>query len=281
MKKSGLGRGLSSLIDSDLPVESQNILEISLNDIEPNKSQPRRNFDEEALISLSESIKQHGIIQPIVVTKKDNFYEIIAGERRWRAARMAKIKKVPVIIKEDLSEQKIFELALIENIQREDLNPIEEAKGYKSLQDNFNYTQEQIAEIIGRNRTTITNFLRLLKLPEEIQLFLIEKEISNGHARCLLSIEDKEIQIEIAKKIITNSLSVRDTENLMSSLTAKKQTKKTKKLNPIFTSIENEIKSILNTKVCIKPGKRKGKIEIDYYSEDDLERILSMMQSIN
>lgn len=287
--KRGLGKGLDIMIperisetefDDEKNVSRETL--ISLHEIEPNKSQPRKKFDEGALMELAESIKQHGIIQPLIVQKKDKYYEIIAGERRWRASRIAGLKEVPVIIK-DYSPQEIIEIALIENIQREDLNPIEEALAYQRLIKEFNLKQDELAEKVSKNRTTITNSLRLLKLDEKVQEMLINEEISSGHARALLPLEDPKLQSDIAKKVIEGKLSVRDTEKLVKKIFKGKPEKEfvaRDEMDLIYNSIEERLMNIIGTKVSIhRKQNNKGKIEIEYYSNDDLERIIELLDS--
>lgn len=290
--KKGLGRGLDLLIPADeaksisktKPVSEiveKGITNVKINKVEPNRAQPRKNFDEDALSELSESIKQFGIIQPLVVQKKNDFYEIIAGERRWRAAKMAGLKEVPVIVK-DYSEQEVVEIALIENIQREDLNPIEEAQAYKRLLTEFDLKQDQLAERVSKSRTAITNSMRLLKLTDEVQQMVIENLISSGHARALIAIEDKDLQIQTATKIMDERLSVRETEKLVKSLINPKKKKEVAEIENkfVYEDIENKIKEIVGTKVKVnhKPN-GKGKIEIEYYSNSELERIYDLFLS--
>ena len=299
-KKKGLGRGLDLLIpegnntkQSKTEKESKPIIKevvkevvkevkvpaetfLKLSDIEPNREQPRKNFDKEALEELADSIKQYGLIQPIVVQKKDDYYEIIAGERRWRAAKIAKLKEVPVIIKE-YSPQEVMEIALIENIQRRDLNPIEEALAYKSLIDEYNLKQEEVAERVSKSRSAITNSLRLLKLSDDVLTLLMEEEISSGHARALLGLEDSEKQLEIAEKIAKDHLSVREVEKLVKNINqpAKKTKKKELSNDFLYHDMEEKVKLKTGTKVRInRKSENKGKIEIEYYSQDDLEKIL-------
>lgn len=293
--KKGLGKGLDSLIPtidaeelSIKPAKKNNNIEksdgvftVKINSVEPNRNQPRKTFNEDALTELSESIKQYGIIQPIVVQKKYDYYEIIAGERRWRAAKQAGLKEVPVIIK-DYSEQETVEIALIENIQREELNPIEEALAYKRLLTEFNLKQDQVAERVSKSRTAVTNSMRLLKLTDEVQQMVIEDLISSGHARALLPIEDNDLQIQLATRIMDEKLSVRETEKLVKSILNKKPEKKKEKVENAFVyeEIENKIKEIVGTKVKVnhKPN-GKGKIEIEYYSDKELERLLDLFMS--
>lgn len=292
--KKGLGKGLDSLIPkmevneiSSKPKRQvsekveKGIITVKINMVEPNRNQPRKSFDEDALVELSDSIKQYGIIQPLVVQKKDDYYEIIAGERRWRAAKQAGLKEVPVIIK-DYSEQEIVEIALIENIQREDLNPIEEAMAYKRLLTEFNLKQDQVAERVSKSRTAVTNSMRLLKLSDEVQQMLIENLITSGHARALLAIEDKKQQIQLATKIMDEKLSVRETEKLIKSILNPKQKKEKEEIENkfIYEDIENKIKEIVGTKVKVNhKSNGKGKIEIEYYSNAELERIFDLFLS--
>lgn len=281
MVKRGLGKGLSALI-SDLPEENINgqIKMISINEIEPNKEQPRKIFDEKKMEELSESIKEHGIIQPLIVKKQDNYYKIIAGERRWRAARMAGLREVPALI-QDYSTNEAMEVSLIENLQRQDLNPIEEAKAYEALINTFSLKQEEVAKRVGKSRSAVANTLRLLQLDDNIQELLIQQRLSEGHARTLLSLSDKNTQLLVVEKVINNNLNVRETEKLVKSILEKpKEKKKNEELSPIYKEIENKMKQVLGYKVEIKKGKKKGKIEIEYYSNNDLERILYLIQSI-
>ena len=286
--KRGLGKGLDSLIPKGEAVKKSSsksnngVVELDINQVEPNKNQPRKNFDQDALNELADSIKQYGVIQPIVVQKIDDYYEIIAGERRWRAAKIAKLKKIPVVIK-NFSEQEIVEIALIENIQREDLNPIEEAEAYKRLIDEYNLKQEEMAERLSKSRTSITNSMRLLKLSSKVQKLVISGELSSGHARALIPVEDAKKQYTLALEIIKNKLSVRETEKLVKALLEPK--KKVKKVVPendfVYRNIEGKIKDIVGTKVKInnKPG-GKGKIEIEYYSTEDLERLIDLFEKM-
>lgn len=273
--KKGLGKGLEALISFEVHDENA-IIELKINDIEPNINQPRKTFDQERLAEMASSIREHGIIQPIVVRKKHEKYEIIAGERRWRAARLAGLTKVPVIIK-NFSDQQVIQAALIENLQREDLNPIEEATGYEQLMKAYKLTQEDVAKIIGKSRSAVANTLRLLSLDERVKELIIKDKITSGHARALVVINDKDLQYEITKKIIENDLSVRETEKLLNSIDNKKKIKK-KEINPIYIEIEETLKGILGTKVKISNNKNKGKIEIEYYSNDDLERIINLLK---
>lgn len=297
--KKGLGKGLDSMIPEKIhsAVESSNKKNtenvsretlIDLNKIEPNKQQPRKNFNEDAIIELAESVKQYGVIQPIVVQKKDNHYEIIAGERRWRASRLAGLKKVPVIIK-DYSPQEIIEIALIENIQREDLNPIEEAKAYFKLMKEYNLKQDEVAEKVSKSRSAITNSMRLLKLNDKVQQMLIDDMISVGHGRALIPIENEEMQYEVALKIFDYKLSVRETEKLVKKVLKQKEEVQnattemvaTTEDDFIYRNLENRIRNIVGTKVTIhKKIKNKGKIEIEYYSDEELERLVELFDTI-
>ncbi len=298
-KKAGLGKGLDSLITNKTGTtksattaekKDEKVIEgilVDINKVEPNREQPRKNFDEDALQELSESIKQFGVLQPLLVQQKKGYYEIIAGERRWRASKLAGIKEVPVIIK-DLTEQEIVEISLIENIQRENLNPIEEAIAYKRLLTEFNLKQDEVAERVSKSRTAVTNSMRLLKLNEKVQQMVIEDMLTTGHARALLGIEDQEKQYQTAQKIFDEKLSVRETEKLVKKLQQEKDEtdkKKEVKLDPkmaaIYNDLEETMKGILGTKVAInQKDEKKGKIEIEYYSMDELDRIIDLIRRI-
>ena len=307
--KKGLGRGLDQLIPTNDPPKSKSKSassgttktvtkevvkevvkeveqKIKINLIEPNKSQPRKQFDEEALQELSDSIKKYGVLEPLIVTKKGDYYEIIAGERRWRAARMAGIKEVPVVIR-DYTDKEIMEISLIENIQREDLNPIEEAEAYEALISEYNLKQEEVAERVSKSRSTITNSLRLLKLCEDVRQMVMYNMISTGHARALIPIEDPKLQYETAAIVYDQKLSVRETEAYVKAILEKKPEKEEKQkpqkdLSVFYSDIENKLKSILGAKIAIKASNNdKGKIEINYYSQDELDRITEMLYSIN
>lgn len=302
MAARGLGKGLDSLIPNALgetktkkeavakakseatteEKEPQTLVKITK--VEPNREQPRKNFDEDALQELADSIKQFGLLQPILVQDRKDYYEIIAGERRWRAAKLAGLKEVPVIIR-NYTEQEIVEISLIENIQREDLNPVEEAMAYKRLIDEFHLKQDEIAERVGKSRTAVTNAMRLLKLSEKVQQMLIDEMITAGHARAILSIADKEKQESIAMKIFDEKLSVRETEALVKRMLEPPKTAKKSKFSSaedaIYESLEEKMKSIMGTRVQIHRKKNdKGKIEIEYYSKDELERIIDLFESI-
>ena len=294
--KRGLGKGLDSLIPNSVlkPATPEKLAEeikttvkteekaaeklVKITKIEPNREQPRKIFDEAALNELAESIKHYGLISPILVQDKKDHYEIIAGERRWRAAKIAGLKEIPVIIRE-YTEREIAEIALIENVQREDLNPIEEAMGYKRLIEEFDLKQEEVAECVSKSRSAITNSLRLLKLSEEVQKYLIDNSLSMGHARALLAVEDSEKQTELAKKVIADRLSVREVEKLVKNLDKplKEKPVPDTQMQAIYASYEEKIKQSLATKVIISPStktKGAGKFEIEFYSTEDFERIL-------
>ena len=258
------------------------IVKLSL--VEPNRNQPRKSFDEDSLIELAESIKQHGVIQPLLVSNKGDYYEIIAGERRWRASKLAGIKEIPVIVKE-LSDLETVEISLIENIQREDLNPVEEAKAYQRLSEEFGLKQDEIADKVSRSRTAVTNSMRLLKLDEQVLKMLTDEMISAGHARALLALPKGEMQIEAATQVFDKKLSVRETEKLVKMLlSAPKQTRKLPSVDSqtmaVYESLEEKMKGILGTKVRIHAKKNKGSIEIEYYSRDELERLFDLINSI-
>ena len=255
---------------------------VKLTKVEPSREQPRKQFDADALQELAESIKQFGVLQPLLVQKKEDYYEIIAGERRWRASKLAGLKEVPVIVKE-FTEQEAVEISLIENIQREDLNPIEEAMAYKRLMEEFHLKQDAIAERVSKSRTAVTNSMRLLKLDERVQQMIIDDMISTGHARALLAIDDKDEQYNLANRIFDEKLSVRDTEKLVKEIKNPKKTKeKVKTVNDfIYKDLANKMKEVMGTKVSIaSKGNGKGKIEIEYYSDEELERMFDMIMSI-
>lgn len=307
-KKGGLGKGLDSLLvnkvgtdhaatatkekaagtskkkstkkeTSDTP---DTMVKISL--VEPNREQPRKHFDEDGLLELAESIKQYGILQPLLVQEKNGYYEIIAGERRWRAAKLAGLKEVPVIVR-NLSDQQIVEISLIENIQRENLNPIEEAQAFRRLMEEFHLKQDEIAERVSKSRTAVTNSMRLLKLSKQVQQMVIDEMISTGHARCLISIENEEMQHQIALRIFDEKLSVRETEKLVRKLLQEKDTPPKKEKDPVLSAIyadlAEQMKRIFGTKVEIRQkNDEKGKIEIEYYSQDELNRLVELIQSI-
>ncbi len=307
-KKGGLGRGLGRGLDAMIsdtsakaksePVKPKKssgaaikeeepkgtVFTVKMTAIEPNRKQPRKQFDEDALLELAESIKQFGVLQPLLVQKKGDFYEIIAGERRWRASKLAGIKEVPVIIK-DFSEQEAVEISLIENIQRENLNPIEEAGAYRRLMEEFHLKQDTIAERVSKSRTAVTNSMRLLKLDERVQQMLIEEMLTTGHARALLAIEDKEAQHAAAVKVFDEKLSVRETEKLVKELLNPQEKQEERPSSDaqdlVYEQLEEKIKGIIGSKVAIKrKSKDKGRIEIEYYSQEELERIVELLETI-
>ena len=276
----------SAVVKKDKPTEKDNLAAerlVKISSVEPNLNQPRRHFDEDALLELSESIKQYGVLQPLLVSDKKDYFEIIAGERRWRAAKMAGLKEVPVVVKE-FTDQEIVEISLIENIQREDLNPIEEAMAYKRLMEEFHLKQDEIADRVAKSRTAVTNSMRLLKLSSKVQEMVIADMISAGHARALLGISDEALQETTAMKVFDEKLSVRETEKLVKNLVspAKKiKTERNTAEDAIYESLEEKMKGIMGTKVSIQRKKNnKGKIEIEYYSRDELERIIDLFESI-
>jgi ParB family chromosome partitioning protein len=284
-KRFGLGKGLGALIPEQIDNNSDtnekvssNLIDINL--IKANDKQPRKVFDEAQLAQLSQSIKDYGILQPLILQKNGNTYTIIAGERRWRAAKQAKLKEVPAIVM-DISTKEILEISLIENIQRQDLNPIEEAQAYKRLIEDFSFTQEELSMKIGKSRTAITNCMRLLNLDEKVQSYIIEGIISEGHGRAILGLENKEYQFEIAQKIIDEGLSVRETEGLVKKLNENKSIKKNKDAilanNPFINELRGKLENYFGTKVTLKYNNNKGKIEIEYYSTEDLQRIIETL----
>lgn len=307
-KRTGLGRGLGAIFGEDVVENSEGenrsvsretspdytveekkeepgkeyMMKLSI--IEPNKGQPRKDFNEESIGELADSIKRYGVLQPLLVKKSGDHYEIVAGERRWRAAKEAGLREVPVVIKE-YTKQQAMEIALIENVQREDLNPIEEAQAYQQLMQEFELTQEEIAERVSRSRTAITNCMRLLKLDKRVQDMLIQRQLSSGHARALLALENQDAQYQIGLKIIDQRLSVREVEKLVKLLGKPKNQEKPKEeekdLSFIFKDLEERMKQVMGTKVIInKKDRNKGRIEIEYYSEAELERIVELIESI-
>lgn len=279
--KRGLGKGLSALMgDIEETEKNEGVVVVKLSEVEPNREQPRKQFKEEKLAQLADSIRKHGIIQPLVVQKQERGYTIIAGERRWRAARMAGLREIPVVIK-NFTSKEVLEISLIENLQREDLNPVEEALGYQRLIQEFSMTQEQVAERVGKNRSTITNSLRLLQLDADILQMLIDDEISSGHARALLMLEDKALQHELAQKVYQDNLSVRDLEKMVKVFKEEKKQEPVKKeKHPVYLDIEKRLSQTLQSKVEIIKGRKKGKIEIEYYNNEDLERIIQLIERI-
>ncbi len=293
-RKKGLGKGLGALLpENDVferEMENLNIVsEVDINKIEPNENQPRKVFDNDKIVELAQSIKEIGVVQPIIVNKTGDFFKIVAGERRWRAAREAGLKTIPVIIR-DYDELSALEASLIENIQRENLNPLEEAFTYKRFYDDFNFNQETIAKKVGKSRTAVTNSMRLLNLDKRVQNFLKENKLSSGHARALLSISDNDLQFEAAEKVIEENLSVRMTEDFVKNFVENIEKQKSeneneivKKTQPnfeVYNQIAKSLNDILGTKVTIKNGKNKGKIEIEYYSDEELDRLVCMFKKI-
>lgn len=293
MAKRGLGKGLDSLIPSNVmeqPVKQvsptnenaksdDGATTVKITMVEPNREQPRKNFDEDSLQELADSIKQFGLLQPILVQDRKTYFEIVAGERRWRAAKLAGLKEVPVIIR-NLTEQEIVEISLIENIQREDLNPIEEAQAYKRLLTEFNLKQDEVAERVSKSRTAVTNSMRLLKLCDKVQKMIVDGMISTGHARALISIEDPEEQYLIAQKIFDEKLSVREVEKLVKNLHKEPKQKKpeNKTLLAIYNEISEKLKQSLSTKVSISAKENgSGKIEIEFYNHEDLDRLIEQI----
>ena len=306
VKKGGLGRGLGRGLDAMISDSSKSrqeekkvekpvvketdrdsrdhVIMVKIAQVEPSRKQPRKQFDEDALLELAESIKQFGVLQPLLVQKKDDYYEIIAGERRWRASKLAGIKDIPVMVK-DFSDQEAVEISLIENIQRENLNPIEEAAAYKRLMEEFHLKQDTIAERVSKSRTAVTNSMRLLKLDERVQQMLIDEMLTTGHARALLAIEDKELQHAAAVKVFDEKLSVRETEKLVKEILnpheKEKEKEKDRAQDLVYEQLEEKIKGIIGSKVAIRrKSKDKGRIEIDYYSQEELERIVELLESI-
>lgn len=278
-KKTGLGKGLDALFANNIEEEIKDnevIEKLKITEVEPNRNQPRKNFDEEALDELAESIKRYGVIQPIIVVKKDDYYEIVAGERRWRASKKAGLKEIPAIVREG-DERKNKEIALIENVQREDLNAYEKALGIKQLMDEYGLTQQEVADILGKSRSGIANTVRILNLDERVLELVKEGKLQEGHARTLLAIEDKDKQYLMAVKMIENgATTVRDFEKNVSY--KKNEKKKDKKYEAILADIENSFQGFFGSKVKLQPGKRKGKIVIEYTSNEDLERILELIK---
>lgn len=278
MIKRGLGKGLEALIPKAEHKEKGFVIEMDIESLTPNLFQPRKNFDKEKMEELKGSIKKHGIIQPIVVRKMANGYEIVAGERRLKAAKEIGLKKIPAIIK-SINNEKSLEIALVENIQREDLNPVEQANAFKRLTDEFNLTQQELAEVTGKSRALVTNTIRLLKLNPEIQKSISEGKISFGHAKLLLSIEDEEVQRAVCDRIRANDLSVRDTERLIKNI-GKVQKRKFEVKNITierFPEVEGKLRDILGTKISILYDGKKGKIDIEFYSKEDLRRIVDLL----
>ncbi len=287
-RKRGLGQGLTALIPNELEEKialenNKDIMKVKITLVEPNPNQPRKQFDEDKLLELADSIKSFGVLQPLVVIKREKFYEIIAGERRWRAAKLAGLKEIPIIVKV-FSKEEIVEVALIENIQRENLNAIEEAIAYQRLIDEFNLKQDEIAEKVSKSRSAIANTLRLIQLDLKVQKMVIDEMLSSGHARALLAIKDNETQVETAIQIFDQKLSVRETEKLVKKILTPKKKKAPNDnsiMDPIIESIQKNVEEILGTKVNIDAKNNKGKIEIEYFSNDELDRIVDLLQQIS
>lgn len=286
--KKGLGKGLDSMIPEKKTkaemkeAADKSFLEIKISEIDPNMGQPRKRFDEDELLELSESIKLHGVIQPVILTKRGKRYEIIAGERRWRASKLAGLTKIPAVVRE-YTEKEIMEISLIENIQRQDLNPVEEAEAFKNLIDEYKMKQDDLAERVSKSRSTITNALRLLKLDDRVKAMLAEGLISAGHARAILVIEDKNKQHSLATRIFDEKLSVRETEKLVKQILENKESEKEVKTSEklAYKKLEDSLKDILGSKVSIRGRNNgKGKIEIDYYSVEELDRIAELLSTI-
>lgn len=292
-KNRGLGKGLEALfsnseidtkeisVEQTEESEEKGISFVDVNDIKPNQNQPRKTFDEEKLEELASSIKEHGLIQPVILRKSDKGYEIVAGERRWRACRKAGLKKLPCIVKELTDEQNML-LAIIENMQREDLNPIEEAEGLNQMITSFGMTQEQVSKSVGKSRPYITNALRLLKLPEQVRNFVSEEKLTTGHARAIAGIGDPEKQIQIAEYAVKNDLSVREIEKLIREENAAKKRSPRKKAEKSadVKRVEEDLKHIMGTKVNLSQSGKKGKIEIEYYSREELERLIDLLKTL-
>ena len=283
VKKSGLGRGFDAIF-ADNSVEDistgNSTTKVKLLDIEPNREQPRKQFDEDALAELSDSIAQHGVLQPLLVRPMtDGGYQLVAGERRWRASRMAGLTEVPVVIR-DLTDAQVAELALVENLQRENLNPLEEANGYKELSDKFGYTQEKISEIVGKSRPSIANALRLLNLPEDVQEMVSNGSLSMGHARAILSLPDDKMKTDLAKLVIANDLSVRETERIARNMVKEAPKKsKAKKRNPYYDEAELALSQVLGRKVKITKSSKKGALEIEFFDDADLKKLLKIFDN--
>ncbi len=281
MAKKGLGKGLGALMpDIDTAATGETVVELKVSEVEPDKSQPRRDFDEVKLAELASSIKEHGVITPIIVKKLDTgFYQIVAGERRWRASKLAEAKTIPAIVR-DMDKARLYEISMIENLQRQDLNPVEEAQGYKRLMDEFNLTQEQISKKLGKSRSSVANSLRILNLPKEVVSLLESGQLSFGHAKVLLSCEDGKKQIALANRVVQEGMSVRELEQALKTPEKKAPSPKKEDLNMklALKEYEDKVTRGLGTKVRIVGGKGKGKIEIEYYGTEDLERIVKLMK---
>lgn len=276
----GLGKGLGALITHSEEVvsrETSGVRKVNINLIKPNRDQPRKYFDEERIQILSESIKEHGVLQPIILKTVENGYEIVAGERRWRASRLAGLKEIPAVVK-DLEDDKLVQISLIENLQREDLNQIEEALAYDSLIEEYGYTQERVSKVVGKSRSHIANIIRLLALPEDIKHMIAKDQISGGHGRALAAVHDPVLQRKLTERIIREDLSVRDIERIVSGLTGKTEMKRNgQKDNTDYEVFERRLNDMFSSPIRIKSGKKKGRIEIDFFNEDDLDRIISIL----
>ncbi len=283
VKKGGLGMGFDAIF-ADNSVENissgNSAVKVKIMDIEPNRDQPRKQFDENALNELADSIAKHGVIQPLVVRPTSGGgYQLVAGERRWRASRLAGLTEVPVVVM-DLTDSQVAELALVENLQRENLNPLEEANGYKELGDKFGYTQEAIAEIVGKSRSAVANALRLLSLPESISKFLVDGSISTGHAKAIMTLESDRQKTELCKLIVEKGLSVRDAERIARAMSAEKPAgKKTKKRNPYYDEAELALSEVLKRKVSITKSAKKGTLEIEFFDDNDLKKLLKIFDN--
>ncbi len=282
-KKSGLGKGIGAIFTENSVEDIANDIspvKVKLIDIEPNREQPRKQFDDEALSELADSIAKHGIIQPLLVRPMpDGGYQLVAGERRWRASRMAGLSEVPVVIR-NLTDSQVAELALVENLQRENLNPIEEANGYKELGDKYGYTQEEIAEIVGKSRSAVANSLRLLALPKELSALVVSGVLSTGHAKAILSLEDSGSRKELAKLVADKGLSVRETERIARAMAKEKSpSKKVKKRNPYYDEAELALSEVLGRKVRITKSSKKGALEIEFFNDEDLKKLLKIFDN--
>ncbi len=276
MNKRGLGKGLEALIPTEVK-SSENVREIDVKEIKANDNQPRKRFSQESLDELAQSMKEHGVLQPLILRKKKDFYEIVAGERRWRAAVKAGINKIPAVVRE-ISDAEAMEIALIENLQREDLNPLEEAIAYKRLMEEFKMTQVELSKRVGKSRSQIANTVRLLNLDEAILEMISDNKLTAGHGRALLSVEDKKEQVQLANKIIEGDLSVRQVEEMTKKKAVEKQNKReAREINPVFVEITERLQRALGTKVRVKGSEKRGKIEVEFYSEDELERLLEIL----
>ena len=290
-KTRGLGRGLDALFADQAPIRKEKeestgesspdaVIYININDIKPNAQQPRKSFDPDKIRELADSLREHGIIQPLVVRKSGDFYEIVAGERRWRAAREAELSMVPCIVREFTDEENML-VAIIENMQREDLNPIEEAEGLSEMMKTYGMTQQQVSKSVGKSRPYIANSLRLLKLPEDIQGYVTEGKMSAGHARALISVEDEKLRKSLCEKILEDTLTVRQVEKLVAEAGKPRKKPLRRVKNADTLSVERELKELFGTKVSINQKGRKGTIELEYYSKDELNRLIDILRSVN